>query len=66
MANLKPNLMANNTLKYRRIEPEARERLCAQWNVPVIWPIGALALILLIGALPALMVARRRERSRAR
>jgi ABC-type transport system substrate-binding protein len=66
LANVKPNLMANNTLKYRRIEPEVRERLREQWNPPVIWPIGALVLILVVGALPALIVARRRERSRAR
>jgi ABC-type transport system substrate-binding protein len=64
--NVKPNLMANNILKYRRLDPEVREQLRAQWNPPVLWPMGALVLILVLGAIPALMVARRRERSRAR
>lgn len=66
LENVKPNLMANNTLKYRRIDPEVRERLRAHWNPPVLWPIGVLILILILGAIPALTVARRRERSRAR
>jgi len=66
LRNIKPNLMANNTLKYRRLEPGIREQLRERWNPPVLWPIGALALILILGAIPALILARRRERSRAR
>ena len=66
LENVKPNLMANNTLKYRRLEPAIREDLRAQWNPPVLWPIGALVVILIVGAIPAVVVARRRERERAR
>ncbi len=33
--NSKPNLMANNTLKYQRIDPELRTELQKQWNRPV-------------------------------
>ena len=58
--------MANNTLKYRRLEPDVREVLREQWNPPVLWPIGAVVLILALGALPAILIARRRERSSAR
>ncbi|MBK1706554.1 ABC transporter substrate-binding protein [Halochromatium glycolicum] len=65
LENVKPNLMANNTLKYRRLEPAIREQLRAQWNPPVLWPIGALIAILVVGAIPAVLVARRRERGRA-
>ncbi|MGB5833655.1 MAG: hypothetical protein WBG92_16905, partial [Thiohalocapsa sp.] len=65
IGNVKPNLMANNTLKYRSLEPEIREQRREEWNRPVLWPLGALALILAVGALPAIFVARRRERSRA-
>ncbi|MFW6258939.1 MAG: ABC transporter substrate-binding protein, partial [Halochromatium sp.] len=64
--NVKPNLMANNTLKYRRLDPALREQLRARWNPPVLWPIAALVAILILGAIPAFLVARRRERSRAR
>jgi ABC-type transport system substrate-binding protein len=66
LKNVSPNLMANNTLKYRRLEPSIREQLRERWNPPVLWPIGALVVILVVGAIPALIVARRRERSRAR
>ncbi|MEA3639875.1 MAG: ABC transporter substrate-binding protein [Lamprobacter sp.] len=65
LENVKPNLMANNTLKYRRLDPEIREQLRKAWNPPVLWPIGLLVVILILGAIPALIVARRRERSRA-
>lgn len=38
--NVYPNLMANNTLKYRRIDIEKREQAQALWNQPVLWPFG--------------------------
>ncbi len=41
LQNVKPNLMANNTLKYRRVDPELRERQREAWNQPVLWPLGA-------------------------
>jgi len=40
-----PNAMANNTLKYQRIDPVLRSHLRSKWNSPVVWPI----LVLLIG-----------------
>ncbi|WP_246156043.1 ABC transporter substrate-binding protein [Thiohalocapsa marina] len=64
--NVKPNLMANNTLKYRALQPEVRARLREAWNPPVLWPIGAAVLLLVLGAVPAMLIARRRERSSAR
>ncbi len=51
--NAKPNLMANNTLKYRRIDPQARAELRDQWNHPVVWPIMAIAVIFILGIVPA-------------
>jgi len=57
--------MANNTLKYRRLDPAVRERLRRVWNPPVLWPIGAVLLVLALGALPAIVIARGRERSSA-
>ncbi len=63
--NVKPNLMASNTLKYRRIDPVLRDRRRAQWNQPVVWPV-----MLLLTAAAALLVSgvlayRRRERGTA-
>ena len=65
VSNLKPNLMANNTLKYRRVDPEQRERLREAWNQPVLWPLWLTGGLLVAGALPAVRIFRRRERSSA-
>jgi len=63
--NAVPNLMANNTLKYRRVDPIAREAARRAWNRPVLWPLWGIGLVLILGALPAVWIYRRRERSRA-
>jgi peptide/nickel transport system substrate-binding protein len=60
LKNAKPNLMANNTLKYLRIDPKLRARKQAEWNQPVLWPFGAVAVLLMLGSLPAVVVYRRR------
>ena len=48
--NLKPNNVANNTLKYQRIDAKRRAELRAQWNEPLRWPfllmLGGLVLLL--------------------
>ncbi|NDP49451.1 MAG: ABC transporter substrate-binding protein [Sulfuriferula multivorans] len=63
--NVKPNLMANNTLKYRRIDPALRDTRRAEWNHPVLWPIGLLVGALVIVIAPAFIAWRRRERTTA-
>jgi oligopeptide transport system substrate-binding protein len=63
--NRKPNKMANNGIKYVRVDPALREASQRAWNRPVVWPIVAVVVVLLIGILPALIVYRRRERSGA-
>jgi ABC-type transport system substrate-binding protein len=58
--NLKPNLMANNQLKYTRIDTAARAEKRQQWNEPVFWPLvlgGAVFVLMLI---PAVNAYRRR------
>lgn len=37
--NSKPNKMANNNLKYLRIDAAQRDELRKQWNQPVLWPL---------------------------
>ena len=63
--NVKPNLMANNTLKYRRIDPALRDTRRAEWNHPVLWPIALLVGVLVIVIAPAVIAWRRRERKAA-
>jgi oligopeptide transport system substrate-binding protein len=63
--NSKPNLMANNTLKYQRIEPALRTELQNQWNRPVRWPLYAMAIILAVIVLPAFIGFRRQQRRAA-
>ena len=45
--NSKPNKMANNNLKYLRIDAAQRDELRKQWNQPVWWPLwlGGIALL---------------------
>jgi ABC-type transport system substrate-binding protein len=63
--NAVPNQMANNTLKYRRLDPALRERLRVEWNPPVLWPLWSLLGLAVVLILPALWLVRRRERSTA-
>ena len=42
-ANGKANMMARNTLKYRRLDPAQRATLRAAWNTPVLWPLDEMA-----------------------
>ena len=63
--NALPHLMANNTLKYKRIDGQLRAQRQADWNQPVLWPVIALLVLLLVSAIPAIRDYRARERSRA-
>jgi ABC-type oligopeptide transport system substrate-binding subunit len=65
-ANVKPNLMANNTLKYKRLDPALRVERQREWNQPVLWPVILLTLIFLVSLVPAWIMFRRRERSSMR
>ena len=62
--NSKPNLMANNTLKYKRIDPVLRTSKRVEWNQPVTWPLWLLLVLFIISAAPAFVSYRRRQRAR--
>lgn len=63
--NIKPNLMANNTLKYHRIDPLLRDQLRAKWNKPTIWPLTLLLLFIFLAMLPAVIIYRRKKYQQA-
>ncbi len=66
VGNAKPNLMANNTLKYRRVEPAQRLAYQERWNRPVWWPLAASAVLVGAAIVPAAVAYRRRQRASAR
>jgi oligopeptide transport system substrate-binding protein len=63
--NRKPNQMANNSLKYERIDPALREKLRREWNQPVLWPLATVFLLVGLSFVPAVVTFRRRERRSA-
>jgi len=60
--NVWANPLANNTVKYKRIEPEQRYQQQSIWNQPVIWPLFILFLVV-IGSIYPLMRAYRSRQS---
>ncbi len=63
--NAKPNLMSNNTLKYKRIIPQVRNEYRKYWNQPIYWPIVLLIIILIISIVPAYRSYKQKEKSAA-
>ncbi len=59
--NVKPNVMANNKLKYWRVEAAQRDQLRGQWNQPVRWPLWLLTVAVLLFGGWVWRALRRRE-----
>lgn len=59
--NSKPHHMANNTLKYLRLDPFVRAEARAAWNRPVLWPLALVAALLVGAVVPAVVAYRKRE-----
>ena len=62
--NAKPNLMANNTLKYKRIDAQLRAELRAEWNKPNLLPVYIVIGVLVLGLIPAMFSYRRKNRAK--
>ena len=65
VSNYKPNLMAHNTLKYRKVDNELRKKRIAEWNKPNFFPLILIGIVLILFALPAVIALRRRYRETA-
>ncbi|MDP2690419.1 MAG: ABC transporter substrate-binding protein, partial [Deltaproteobacteria bacterium] len=61
VGNVKSNAMANNTMKYLRIDAAQRESLRSGWNRPNYWPLAILAAVIALSALPAVMAIRKKR-----
>jgi len=59
--NLKPNSMANNTMKYMRLDTTERQTKRDEWNRPNFWPVAAVVVIIIIGSLPAIITMRKKR-----
>lgn len=62
--NVKPNLMANNTIKYRRVDAQQRLNLQRQWNKPILWPLFALLGLCVLLLMPAWLIYRQKLRKK--
>jgi ABC-type transport system substrate-binding protein len=62
--NSKPNKMANNYLKYLRINVAQRNELRKQWNQPKLWPLLLSGLALLLSGWLMWRALRQRENAR--
>jgi ABC-type transport system substrate-binding protein len=58
--NIKPNLMANNQLKYLRIDPQQRLHKRSAWNHAIFWPLWIMLGVLGVALLPAIKAYRQR------
>ena len=65
VGNAKPTQMVRNTLQYLKIDPELRAKKIAEWNPPVLWPLGFLLALLAVLVWPAWRMLRRQERLNA-
>ena len=61
--NAKPHTMANNTIKYLRIDPMSRKEKRVVWNKPYYRPLGIFAGIICIASLPAFLAVRKRRKT---
>jgi hypothetical protein len=59
--NVKPNVMANNKLKYWRVDAAQRDQLRHEWNRPARWPLWLLAIVLLLSGVWVWRALRQRE-----
>ena len=63
--NIKPNIMANNKLKYWRVDSTQRDQLRRAWNRPVHWPLWLGAIAVLLFVLSIWRVLRKKEEGAA-
>jgi len=63
LKNTKPADIANNTLKYKRIDPLLREQRRTEWNTPILWPVYLLLLLLVVVVAPAFVAYKKRQRA---
>jgi ABC-type oligopeptide transport system substrate-binding subunit len=65
LKNRKPSDVANNILKYQRIDAADRANARREWNRPLLWPLWLGLAVIVLAIVPAVIGYRRRERKAA-
>ena len=66
LGNVKPNHFARSNLKFRTLDPVAREASRKQWNQPVVWPFVLMLLGIAALTIPAVRTWKAREQASGR
>ncbi len=66
LKNFKPNPIALDSPEYYRINGQLRAKLQNQWNRPTVWPLVMGVIVILVSAVPALNVVKRRANRHVR
>ena len=61
VGDAKPTEMVRNTLQYMKLDPALRVRRVREWNRPIWWPLGVIALALLLAMALAWRTLKRRD-----
>jgi oligopeptide transport system substrate-binding protein len=64
LSNVKANVMANNKIKYWRVDTKLRDTLRRKWNQPVLWPLWLAAAAVLLFAIWLWRMLRQRGEAR--
>lgn len=59
--NTKPNHMAHNNMKYRRLDPVVRMQKRQEWNQPYVLPVLVVIGLLIVSIIPAIRIYRHKE-----
>ncbi len=58
----KPNMIANNLLKYKKSDIALRKKLQQQWNQPILWPLWVFIGIIVVLLIPMIIAYTLRQR----
>ena len=61
--NVFPHAMANNTLKYKRVDAKLRAKKQQEWNQPVLWPLILLILFMISMSYPLYRAYQSRQKA---
>ncbi|MBA2656058.1 MAG: ABC transporter substrate-binding protein [Tatlockia sp.] len=62
VSKTKPNTLSLDSLKYIAVDVPLRNKLRAEWNKPILWPIALLLIFIVMSLLPLFFAYRKKER----